>query len=66
MFAAVTVVWLYLAGLWVVYDSIERDAEKEGAKLEMDFLGGLIILSWFVSMPALIIWNLLIGSFEDE
>lgn len=66
MFAAVTIVWLYLAGLWVLYASINKETQRESAELEMDFLGGAILLSWFVSIPAITLWSLLTGSDDDE
>ena len=65
MFAAITVIWMYLAGLWAVYFAMLRDAEKEGVELEMDILGGAILLFWFTAIPAITLWSIFFGD-DDE
>jgi hypothetical protein len=66
MFATITVIWMYVVGVWMLYESITYAADEDGVELQMDILGGLMLLFWFISFPAMTIFSFFFGSDEDE
>ena len=66
MFATITIIWMYVVGVWMLYESIAQAADEEGVDLQMDILGGLMLLLWFISFPAMTIFSFFIGEDDDE
>lgn len=66
MFATITIIWMYVVGVWMLYESIAQAADEEGVELQMDVLGGLMLLLWFIAFPVMMIWSFFVGGADDE
>lgn len=66
MFATITIIWMYVVGVWMLYESITQAADEEGVELQMDILGGLMLLLWFIAFPVMTIWSFFVGEDDDE
>ena len=66
MLSTFMIIWMYLIGLWIFYESIAQAAEDDNVELQMDFFGGLMLLLWFVSYPLMTVWAVFFGPDEDE
>lgn len=66
MFATITIIWMYVVGVWMFYESITHAADEEGVELQMDVLGGLMLLLWFITFPAMTVFIFFVGEDDDE
>lgn len=66
MLSTLTIIWMYLVGVWIFYEATSQSAYAEDVDLEMDFLGGIMLLSWPISFPVMYIWAFFAASNDDE
>ena len=66
MFATITIIWMYVIGAWMLHESITQAADEDGVELQMDVLGGLMLLLWFISFPVLVVMGFFSGPDDNE